>query len=79
MSVNIAKETLLETFKKNLLTCDGNVARDFIIESEDSKGEKAAVYHVHSYILTMRFNLSLILDLRCYIVKLRIQGCRYWV
>ena len=59
MSVNIAKETLLETFK-NLLTCDGNVATDFIIESEDREGEKAVVFHVHSTILTMRFDLSLI-------------------
>ena len=55
MSDNIAKETLLETFK-NLLTCDGNVARDFIIESEDRDGEKSAVYPVHSSILTMRFD-----------------------
>ena len=56
MTLNIAKDTLLETFK-NLLTCEGGVKRDFIIESEDSEGEKAT-YHVHSSILTMRFVLD---------------------
>ena len=62
MSSNIAKDTLLETFR-NLLTCDADVKRDFIIESEDRDGEKAAVYPVHSSILTMRFDLSIMFNI----------------
>ena len=57
MSSNVAKETLLETFR-NLLTCDADIKRDFIIESEDRDGEMATL-HVHSSILTMRFDSSL--------------------
>ena len=55
MSSTIAKDTLVETFK-NLLTCDENVKKDFVIESKDRDGEKALL-HVHSSILTMRFDL----------------------
>ena len=52
---NIAKDTLVDTFK-NLWTCNGDVKRDFVIESRDRDGEKALL-HVHSSILTMRFDL----------------------
>ena len=55
MSSTIAKDTLVETFK-NLLTCDENVKKDFVIESKDRDGENASL-HVHSSILTMRFDL----------------------
>ena len=58
MSSNTAKDTLLGTFE-NLLTCDGNAKRDFIIESSkdgDRDGNKATV-HVHSSILTLRLDL----------------------
>ena len=58
MSSNIAKDTLLGTFK-NLLTSDGNAKGDFIIESSKDgvrDGNKATV-HVHSSILTMRLDL----------------------
>ncbi len=55
MSSSIAKDTLVETFK-NLLTCDGDVKRDFVIESKEKDGEKALL-HVHSSILTLRFDL----------------------
>ena len=55
MSSNIAKDTLLGTFK-NLLASDGNAKGDFIIESSKDgvrDGNKATV-HVHSSILTLR-------------------------
>ena len=51
MSSNISKETLLETFRK-LLTCDADIKKDFIIESEDRDGDRAKL-HVHSSIFTM--------------------------
>ena len=54
MSSNIAKDTLVETFK-NLLTCDEGVKKDFVIESRDRDEEKALL-HVHSSILAMRFD-----------------------
>ena len=53
MSSNIARDTLVGTFK-NLWGCDGGVETDFIIESEDGDGGKATL-HVHSSVMTMRF------------------------
>ena len=55
MSSNIAKDTLLGTFK-NLLASDEDAKKDYIIESSkdgDRDGNKATV-HVHSSILTLR-------------------------
>ena len=57
MSPNIARDTLVESFK-SLLTCEGGVKPDFIIESDDGDGEKATL-HVHSFVLTMRFDYYL--------------------
>ena len=72
MSSNVAKETLLETFR-NLLTCDADVKRDFIIESEDRDGEMATL-HVHSSILTMRFDSSLNNKYHCLSFAQKILG-----
>ena len=49
-----------------------------------SPGGTITRYHPYPSIITYVSNLQnpendLKLDLRCYIVKLRIQGCRYWV
>lgn len=54
MSAYIARDTLVASFK-SLLTCEGGVTTDFIIESDDGDGEKATL-HVHSSVLTMRFD-----------------------
>ena len=54
MSANIAKDTLVASFK-SMLSCEGGVTPDFIIESDDGDGEKATL-HVHSSVLTMRFD-----------------------
>ena len=58
MSSNTAKDTLLGTFE-NLLTCDGNAKRDFIIESskDGDREEENAKVHVHSSILTLRLDI----------------------
>ena len=55
MSSNIARDTLVKTFR-TLLTSDSeeDVKRDFTIEYEDRKGELVAV-PVHSSVLTMRY------------------------
>ena len=59
MSSNIAKDSLLGTFK-DLLSCDDeNTKKDFIIESSkdgDRDGNRATV-HVHSSILALRLDL----------------------
>ena len=43
MSSNIARDTLVGTFK-NLWGCDGGVKTDFIIESADGDGGKATLH-----------------------------------
>ena len=54
MSSNIARDTLVETFKTLLTSgCDEDVKRDFTIEYEDREGEIVAV-PVHSSVLTVR-------------------------
>ncbi len=57
MSPKNARDTLVESFK-SLLTCEGGVKPDFVIESADGDGEKATL-HVHSFVLTMRFDCYL--------------------
>ena len=55
MSSNIARDTLMETFR-SLWACeeDDQRQRDFVIESVDVEGEKTATFSVHSSVLTMR-------------------------
>ena len=59
MSANIARDTQVASFK-SLLTCEGGVKPDFIIDSDDGNGEKATL-HVHSFVLTMRFDYNLLI------------------